>query len=340
MKRLGTGILWNVVLVQGTPFDIFANYSTMQPRGPYHSELRVSWRKDTHDVRYLGEFHSTSQCQNACEQVAACNSFTYFTSTYEGNNNRTGIDNRFRNGCYGVVVDKAQNGDPAWAPWALCVSDSEYVCGANSGKRASACTGDEGCQLNGVCNVATGVCNCDGGWGGSSCSTLKLAPANPAAGYNTPLQKKGTSSWGGSIVFDEVSGRWQMFAAEMSNGCGIGVWEANSRIVRASSATPGGAYEFEEVVVDVFAHEPVLARDSNGDWLLYHIGRGDTDVNTTSCPASLCTEGYSPSSGCGGVPGFNPPMSIRHSKTLQGPWHKLPTAVGPGDGNPAPYVFR
>ena len=32
------------------------------------------------------------------------------------------------------------------------------------------CTSDASCQMNGVCDVTTGVCNCDAQWLGSNCS--------------------------------------------------------------------------------------------------------------------------------------------------------------------------
>ena len=34
------------------------------------------------------------------------------------------------------------------------------------------------------------------------------------------------------FLYDAATRRWQMYAAEMVNGCGIGSWEENSRIVR------------------------------------------------------------------------------------------------------------
>ena len=39
-----------------------------------------------------------------------------------------------------------------------------------------------------------------------------------------------TSSWGGSILLDETTGLWHMFAAEMQGDCGIGSWQTNSQV--------------------------------------------------------------------------------------------------------------
>ena len=48
----------------------------------------------------------------------------------------------------------------------------------------------------------------------------------------------GNSSWGGSIV--EYEGTWHMIAARMVGHCGLGAWEQNSEIVRATAADPEG----------------------------------------------------------------------------------------------------
>lgn len=46
---------------------------------------------------------------------------------------------------------------------------------------------------------------------------------------------------GGSIIQDEA-GKFHMFAAEMSNGCGLNTWTTNSIIVSATSDMPEGPY--------------------------------------------------------------------------------------------------
>ena len=41
---------------------------------------------------------------------------------------------------------------------------------AAAGAGAWKCTSDAGCQLNGICDVASGVCKCDRAWlGANSC---------------------------------------------------------------------------------------------------------------------------------------------------------------------------
>jgi hypothetical protein len=116
--------------------------------------------------------------------------------------------------CYGVVTDVWPI---RWSPLALCTADARYVCHATSGVLVPQCTSGDDCNQNGVCD--NGACACDSGWGGADCSRLQLGVATASSGYNTPSQSTGRSSWGGSIIFDPHTQRWQMFAAEMVHGC-------------------------------------------------------------------------------------------------------------------------
>ena len=139
---------------------------------------------------------------------------------------------------------------------------------------AAACSDDAGCNLNGRC--AAGICHCLSAWVGADCGKLSLQPASRTAGLHAPGgSSPNTSSWGGAVAYDPTSQRWQMFAAEIVGGCGINAWEANSRIVRASSATAGGEYVVEEEIKPHFAHEPMLAR-VGASWLLYSIGGNES----------------------------------------------------------------
>ena len=59
-----------------------------------------------------------------------------------------------------------------------------------------------------------------------------------------------------------------MWAAEMTEHCGIGAWDYNSRIIRATSDSPGGKYERTEVVWEVFSHEPEVVPGNNGEYVM------------------------------------------------------------------------
>lgn len=202
---------------------------------------------------------------------------------------------------------------------------------------SAACSDDEGCNLNGRC--AAGTCHCLSAWGGPDCGKLSLQPASRSAGLHAPGgSSPNTSSCGGAVAYDPTSQRWQMFAAEMVGGCGINAWEANSRVVRASSATAGGEYVVEEEIKPHLAHEPMLAR-VGASWLLYSIGGNGS---TPSGPKKGCRDGYTCDPEiCGAAPSFSGavPVEVYESASLLGPWNRSLAPVGEGDLNPAPLVF-
>lgn len=190
------------------------------------------------------------------------------------------------------------------------------------------------CNLNGNATV-TGSCVCLAAWTGPTCGVLALLPAHRGAGLHA---ESNLSSWGGAVAFDEASGRWQMFGNELVGGCGINSWEANSRIVRATTADLDQPFVVEQVVMPAFASEPSLARLGD-QWLLYSIG----NTSSTKPARTDCVAGYTPAhaapNGTGGNFKAYVPVSVSVSSSLMGPW-KLVSTFGNGDFNPAPFVFR
>lgn len=128
-----------------------------------------------------------------------------------------------------------------------------------------ACATARDCAYNGICNAAS-TCVCDPAWTGPRCETLRLAPARKDGGYRSPHSGGLTSSWGGSILHE--NGTWHMFAAEMTNDCGIDYWEPNSRVVHATAPAADGPYTFESTVLAPFAHEPNAVRAPDGSWVI------------------------------------------------------------------------
>ena len=66
-------------------------------------------------------------------------------------------------------------------------------------------------------------------------------PAARDSGLRSMDAGRPTSSWGGA-VHRQPDGTWGMLAAEMANHCGIDSWTRNSRVVFATSPTPGGRF--------------------------------------------------------------------------------------------------
>jgi hypothetical protein len=206
--------------------------------------------------------------------------------------------------------------------------------------RASVCRTDDDCNLNGECIVGTGTCHCLAAWTSETCGKLALVPAHKGAGLHA-ADGATSSSWGGAVQFDNDTGRFQMFAAEMVNGCGINAWESNSRVVRASAANMDSAFTVDAVIKPAFGHEPSLARlpsAAGGGWLLFSIGNS----SSSNPPRLDCQAGYTPHApppnGTGGNFKRYVPVEIAQASSLTGVW-SLRATIGNGDFNPAPLLF-
>jgi len=186
---------------------------------------------------------------------------------------------------------------------------------------SSFCTNDEDCSFNGFC-AGNGACKCDAAWTGEKCEWINFAPAMRGSGLHTiEVDGFNTSSWGGSILYDNSTGMYHMWAAEMVNHCGITSWTTNSRIVHATSKSALGKYTRQEVVFDVFSTEPNAVRDPDtGEFVLFftaHLPPSRTpsphpppckciDGSTTSCKTTQ-NEG---------------PTYVSWAKSPEGPWSK------------------
>lgn len=130
--------------------------------------------------------------------------------------------------CYGIS-------SPRWSP----TPDSDLI---TSTKIEWPCRDEMDCSLNGAC--VAGECACNPAWSGKRCETLELLPATRGAGYRGLDGGKNTSSWGGAVLRDD-SGKYHMWAAEMTDHCGIGAWAQNSRIIRAVADDPSASAGIE-----------------------------------------------------------------------------------------------
>ena len=281
----------------------------------------------------------------ACEQLTVAardgrfNTFTYFSADHSGGWARL---------CYGRT-------DKAFTPFAEA--------GAVSGRRAAACSTSADCEENGSCSPDDGRCVCDSGWKGDSCGELDLLPAPPMGpnGYNRLHAKPmGFSSWGGSIMHDDLTGMFHMFAAEMDKGCGINLWYPNSRCIRATSKSMAGPYQFAEVVKASFCHEPVVVREPGpeGKYLVFHVGR----QTCPDCAAIHICEFGNGTTDCEGTGVFNHSgngralcypegggynhsyhdgLGVLSAPSLEGPWESMYLPDDPAlfDTNPAPFIF-
>ena len=234
------------------------------------------------------------------------------------------------------------------------------------------CRSDDDCSLNGKC-TASKQCKCRPQWSGDRCETLRLGAATRGAGYRAVDDGHNTSSWGGAVLLDETTGTYHMYASEMTAHCGIGAWAQNSRVIHATSSTPGGTYERKGVVWGVFSHEPMMARAPTGEYVMYFTsslenatvgtcdccaagrskcdgstGPGDCPGTTTTTTATSTTSTTTTTSTTGGLGGRvgvgdSDPTWMSYASSPDGPWSEPKRVFADwhgSDTNFAPLILR
>tara|TARA_B110000208_G_C11774792_1_gene431597 strand:+ start:1265 stop:2497 length:1233 start_codon:yes stop_codon:yes gene_type:complete len=190
----------------------------------------------------------------------------------------------------------------------------------------SSCKTAFDCSLNGVCNVATGVCACDAPWkdaasGEEACSVLDVLPHAddyvPAYGgprTDTAYHANQTmTSWGGNILGPLEDGKFHMWVSAMGGGSGLDGWTHISEIHHATASDPMDAFTRVDTALPKEAHNASPLRAKNGSFLIFHIGNSD-------------------------VPKGQPSSSFLHaSESPNGPWRPLPAI---SCNNPAPMLHN
>ncbi|CAB9519930.1 expressed unknown protein [Seminavis robusta] len=215
------------------------------------------------------------------------------------------------------------------------------------------------CSYNGLCvrsncNTQETHCLCDPGWKGMYCEALDLVPVANGSGLQDLLTQNRTSTWGGSVLFDQ--GVYHMFFSELAHHCGIHRWISHSVVSHAVSAGPEDNWKFHKTktLLPIFSHEPIVTRDpSTGELGLFvsHYPHGSAaDDNDSTCH---CVDGSTSSAlekRCIHEPGLG------HNKTMYtyfttahqptGPWsplqsleHETPEGQKRFDLNFAPLIL-
>lgn len=153
------------------------------------------------------------------------------------------------------------------------------------------------CSYNGVWCQEDGTCSCFTGWKGQYCESLDLLPTTNRSGLNL-LYSENTSTWGGSVLWDEETSRYHMFASEMAHHCGIHRWVSSSVVVRAVSRGAVDDWKFTRVerILNIFAHEPIVVRDPTTNQVVLFVTYFPGDAS--DCGTCVCRDGNSASGGC------------------------------------------
>eukprot|EP00037_Helgoeca_nana_P018689 m.179579 g.179579 ORF g.179579 m.179579 type:complete len:341 (-) comp24544_c0_seq2:280-1302(-) len=140
---------------------------------------------------------------------------------------------------------------------------------------------------------------------------------------------------------------YHMYAADMTEHCGLNSWQHNSAIRHLTATSPEGPYIPQEVVMKPFAHNPTVHQAADGTFLIYHIGGGTTGNRP---PITTCTNGTTPSaptlSADDTIPfalplGSDITPNVLFSKSATGPWTTLTfESSGAACNNPAAHTFE
>ena len=214
------------------------------------------------------------------------------------------------------------------------------------------CITDADCSLNGVCTNQR--CVCDLPWGGPGCGVLLFSPLpRPSSAYG---YHPNVTSWGGNAVFGGVEtstaaeasggattappatgqgadGKWHLFVSEIAGEhCGLTRWNSNSHVVHAEAEAVEGPYLFADVALPVEAHNPQVMR-WGGEWLLFHIGDGDSTRPVHNCTAAAPAPwGRAPATATATA-------AVHRSSSLRGPWTRANTTIPGPCVNPAPWAL-
>jgi hypothetical protein len=134
----------------------------------------------------------------------------------------------------------------------------------------------------------------------------------------------------------------------MTNDCPLLYWTTNSRIDHGVSSTVGGPYDFVDVAIPTFAHNPAPVRLFDGTYALFHIGNGAGPVDGGTNCTPVDRENGNDGDGDDG-PATKPGRrrrrlqlshggsNIHISTSLYGPWVPINHTLGDCN-NPSPWV--
>lgn len=243
-------------------------------------------------------------------------------------------------------------------------NDSDCIAGEKN--TPFQCTSSEDCNMAGVCNLTSHMCQCDIGWTGKDCSLIKFGHSymcgkgglclndthiTPNLSSNATV----TSTWGGEAIPDDQNPpHWHLYAAGFSHNLNLGSWLTDSIVVHASSPNPFGPYTAIDVALgprgnsshqywdSLTEHNPAVQRAPDGTYLLYYMGSSRTsniihenfDCNSKPTSQPVCMQRV----GLAVATSPNGPWKRRNFPILgvgpHGEWDDLFTT------NPTPHVFQ
>jgi len=112
------------------------------------------------------------------------------------------------------------------------------------------------------------------------CGQVDLLPADRFGGY----RNLSMSSWGGYSI--KIGSKWHMFASGMSHKCPLEKFATNSMTIHATSKTPGGPYQLEDVPLPEFHHSVSVLRVNKTTLALFTEGITTHGQNVNHCDSN------------------------------------------------------
>lgn len=149
------------------------------------------------------------------------------------------------------------------------------------------------------------------------------------------------TSWGGSVIEvpEDAAFRFHLYVAFMVEHCSLSAWVDNSLVLHAVANDPLGPFQYCDVALQVWHHNPQIVRHIDGTFLLMSIGMSPEGrvVNCTPGLGSAASEIGAIESGHGAEL-----VEMHSSASPYGPW--TPVLVNGNNNlfngtNPSPYVL-
>ena len=221
------------------------------------------------------------------------------------------------------------------------------------------------CSLNGIPTV-DGSCLCDSPWTGLECGQLKLLPVPFPQGYG---MQPNLTTWGADMFIvgqhpaddgykkthSNSSNKYHLFVSVMTKECSLRSWRSHSRIEHAVSDNITGPFQFRDVAVPVFSHNPKIIQLKDGTLALIHIGDGDSEEDhSITCQRfdttrkgtlvnsikerRLLQDQTQKQKQQVTYPSTTRGSTIHVARSVQGPWAPLLNHTLGNCNNPAPFV--
>mmetsp|Transcript_75622 Transcript_75622/g.92900 ORF Transcript_75622/g.92900 Transcript_75622/m.92900 type:complete len:387 (+) Transcript_75622:3-1163(+) len=190
------------------------------------------------------------------------------------------------------------------------------------------------CSLNGICNVTNGECMCNKQWKGNRCQLLNLGKVSKNNFTDYGFNEIGSSSWGGTNIYDKTNDMYHMFISYFPKNCGHIADTMNSHVhqtILNSNDNVYGPYKLYNQIALEWSHEPYITNVPNTDiYVLYYSYANNAPYWPILCDCNALNNGVSngttPEICCADTPNacsYSLPTNITRHMTVMQYTHNL-----------------